>query len=59
MDRTMKITEIEIYRVTLPYDEARAYELNHYHDLSQRTIYVVHTDTGLIGLGEGERSERQ
>ena len=55
----MKITEIEIYRVTLPYDEARAYELNHYHDLSQRTIYVVHTDTGLIGLGEGERSERQ
>ena len=55
----MKITEIEIYRVTLPYDEARAYELIHYHDLSQRTIYVVHTDTGLVGLGEGERPERQ
>jgi len=55
----MKITDIDIYRVTLPYDEARAYELIHYHDLSQRTIYVVHTDDGLIGLGEGERPERQ
>ena len=34
----MKITDIDIYRVTLPYDEARAYELIHYHDLYQRTI---------------------
>ena len=55
----MKITDIDIYRITLPYDESRAYELIHYHDLSQRTIYVVHTDAGLIGLGEGEQPERQ
>ncbi len=50
----MKITDIDIHRVTLQYDEARAYELLHYHDMTQRTIYVVHTDTGLIGLGESE-----
>ena len=35
----MKITDIDIHRVTLQYDEARAYELIHYHDLTQRTIY--------------------
>ena len=55
----MKITEIETYRVTLEYDEDRAYELIHYHDLTQRTISVVRTDNGLIGLGEGERPDSQ
>ena len=55
----MKITEIDIRRVTLEYDEARAYELIHYHDLTQRTIYIVRTDDGLIGLGESEGVEKQ
>ena len=55
----MKITDIDIRRVTLEYDEARAYELIHYHDLTQRTIYVVHTDNGLIGLGESEGVEKR
>ena len=55
----MVVTEIDIHRVTLSYDDARAYELLHYHDLTQRTIYVVHTDNGLIGLGEGEKPEEQ
>ena len=55
----MKITDIEFYRVTLEYDEDRAYELIHYHDLTQRTISLVRTDKGLIGLGEGERPESQ
>ena len=50
----MKVTDIDIHRVTLQYDEARAYELIHYHDLTQRTIYVAHTDSGLIGLGESD-----
>ena len=53
----MKVTEIDIHRVTLPYDEARAYELLHYHDLTRRTIYEARTDTGLTGLGESERVE--
>ena len=55
----MRVTEIDIHRVTLPYDEARAYELLHYHDLTQRTIYVVRTDSGLTGLGESEGIERE
>ena len=55
----MKITDIDIHRVTLQYDEARAYELIHYHDLTQRTIYVVRTDSGLPGLGESEGVEKQ
>ena len=55
----MKITDIDIHRVTLQYDEARAYELIHYHDLTQRTIYVVRTDSGLTGLGESEGVEKQ
>ena len=55
----MKITDIDIHRVTLQYDEARAYELIHYHDLTQRTIYVVRTDSGLTGLGESEGIEKQ
>ncbi len=55
----MKITEIEFYRVTLEYDEDRVYELMHYHALTQRTIYVARTDTGLVGLGEGENPPPQ
>ena len=50
----MKITNIDVRRITLQYDEARAYELLHYHDMTQRTIYIVHTDNGLVGLGESE-----
>ena len=53
----MKVTGIDIHRVTLPHDEARAYELTHYHDLTRRTIYVARTDIGLTGLGESERVE--
>ena len=55
----MKVTDIDIHRVTLKYDEDRAYELLHYHDMMQRTIYVVHTDNGLVGLGESEGVEEQ
>ena len=55
----MKITDIDIRRVTLEYDEARAYELSHYHDMTQRTIYIVHTDNGLVGLGESGGVETQ
>ena len=55
----MKVTDIDIHQVTLQYDEARADELLRYHDMTQRTIYVVHTDNGLIGLGESESTEKQ
>jgi len=55
----LKVTDIDIHQVTLQYDEARADELLRYHDMTQRTIYVVHTDNGLIGLGESESTEKQ
>jgi len=49
----MKITEIEVHQISLPYEDWLAYPLRHYGAPSQRTIYVVHTDTELTGLGDG------
>ena len=48
----MKVTDIDIHRVTLEYDKGRADELLHYHDMTQRTIYIAHTDNGLVGYGD-------
>ncbi|HZT32423.1 MAG TPA: mandelate racemase/muconate lactonizing enzyme family protein [Bryobacteraceae bacterium] len=53
----IKITEIETHRITVEYHDWIAYQLNHYYGPSQRTVYVVHTDNGLTGLGEGGSSE--
>ena len=55
----MKVTEIEVHRVRLPYDSARADELIRYYDLTGRTIYIAHTDNGLTGLGESEGIEKE
>ena len=49
----MKITEIEIHQVSLPYQDWLAYPLNHYGGPTRRTIYIAHTDTGLTGVGDG------
>ncbi len=49
----MKITEIEIHQVSLPYQDWLAYPLNHYGGPTRCTIYIAHTDTGLTGLGDG------
>ena len=53
----LKVTEIEVHRIRLPYDSARADELIRYYDLTGRTIYIAHTDNGLTGLGEAEEIE--
>jgi L-alanine-DL-glutamate epimerase-like enolase superfamily enzyme len=55
----MKVTEIEVHRITLPYLDWISYQLNHYYGPIQRTIYVAHTDTGLVGLGEGGTTETE
>ena len=55
----MKVTEIEIHRITLEYVDWIAYQLNHYYGPTRRTVYVVHTDNGLIGLGESGETEPQ
>ena len=55
----MRVTEIEIHRITLEYVDWIAYQLNHYYGPTRRTVYVVHTDNGLIGLGESGETEPQ
>ena len=54
----MKVTEIERHEVTVPFHDWIAYELNHYGGPTRRTICVAHTDTGLVGLGEGRASDQ-
>ena len=49
----MKVVEIEVHEITPEYHDWIAYPLNHYYGPTQRTVYVVHTDNGLLGLGEG------
>ncbi|MDP6982013.1 MAG: hypothetical protein QGG05_02875, partial [Candidatus Latescibacteria bacterium] len=53
----MKVTEIEVHDITLEYCDWTAYQLNHYYGPLYRTIYVAHTDNGLIGLGESRERE--
>jgi L-alanine-DL-glutamate epimerase-like enolase superfamily enzyme len=53
----VKITEVEVHRISVEYEDWIAYQLNHYYGPSQRAVYVVHTDSGLTGLGEGDARE--
>ncbi len=55
----MHVSEIEIHEITVPYHDWLSYPLNHYYGPSRRTIYVVHTDNGLTGLGESGTPEPQ
>jgi hypothetical protein len=47
------ITDIEVHHIKPDDLDWIAYELNHYYGPRGRTVYVVHTDSGLYGLGEG------
>ena len=55
----MKVTEIEVHEITRQYQDWIAYQLEHYYGPTKRTVYVAHTDDGLIGLGEGGTTESQ
>ena len=55
----MKVTEIEIHEIGLEYHDWIAYQLDHFYGPGKRTIYVAHTDDGLIGLGESHNTEPQ
>lgn len=55
----MKVTEIEVHPITLEYVDWIAYQLNHFYGPITRTVYVVHTDNGLVGLGESGSPEAQ
>ena len=50
---SIRITDIEVHEVTVPYHDWIAHVLNHFYGPTRRTIYVVHTNKGLVGLGEG------
>ena len=52
---SLTVTDIEAHDITLEYEDWIAYQLNHYYGPSRRTVYVVRTNTGLEGLGEGSR----
>jgi galactonate dehydratase len=55
----MRVTDIEVHPISLEHDPDRAYELDHYFHIRERTIYVAHTDNGLTGLGESGTPEDQ
>ena len=48
----MKITQIEPILLRVPYEERIRKQFYHFGLDEQVTVYKVHTDTGLIGLGE-------
>ena len=49
----MKVTEIEVHPIMVEHLDWIASPINHYSGPSKRTVYVAHTDNGLVGLGEG------
>ena len=55
----MKVTKIEVHPITLEYVDWIAYQLTHFYGPITRTIYVVYTDNGLVGLGESGSPESQ
>ena len=54
---TIRVTDIEVHNITDEFVDWIAYELNHFYGPWKRTIYVVHTDAGLTGLGESGSPE--
>lgn len=51
------VTDIEVHQIMVDYHDWIHYELNHFYGPSRRTIYVAHTNNGLIGLGESGGTE--
>lgn len=55
----IRVTEIQAHEISVPYQDWLAYPLNHYYGPTRRTVYVVRTNTGLVGLGESGSPEPQ
>lgn len=49
----VRIVDIESHEIWPEYEDWISYQLNHYYGPTRRTVYVVRTDSGLEGLGEG------
>jgi len=52
---SIRVTDIEVHEITVDYHDWIAYQLNHYYGPTTRTVYIVRTNKGIIGLGEGAR----
>lgn len=50
----LKITDVESHEIMVPYRDFVSYELNHYYGPSRRFIYVVRTNSDLVGLTESK-----
>lgn len=50
----MRITDVEVVPIRPPYHDFNNLTLQRYHGpaIQSRTVYVLHTDTGLEGIGE-------
>ena len=50
----MRITDVESHSICPPYHDFNDHTLQRYHGplIQSRTVYVLHTDTGLQGIGE-------
>lgn len=48
----LRITDIEMHSIEVPYHDWAAYEMNHFYGPTRRTIIVVRTNSELVGLGE-------
>jgi len=55
----LEITEIEVHNIGLEYHDWLHRPLNHFYGPMRRNIFVVHTNQGLIGLGESDDTEPQ
>ena len=52
----LTVTDIESHEITLPYHDWIHYQLQHFYGPQKRTIYVVHTNKGIAGLGDAHGS---
>ena len=41
----MRVVEIEVHEIAIPYGDWISYSLNHYYGPTRRTVYVAHTDS--------------
>jgi L-alanine-DL-glutamate epimerase-like enolase superfamily enzyme len=55
----LRVTAIEPHEISVPYVDFQAYELGHFYGPTRRVVYVVRTNTDLIGLGEGHSLEAE
>ncbi|MFP6762085.1 MAG: mandelate racemase/muconate lactonizing enzyme family protein, partial [Planctomycetaceae bacterium] len=52
-----RVSSIEVHPIMVPYQDWIQNVLQHFYGPTHRVIYVVHTESGLIGLGEGHGRE--